>query len=142
MSRLYFWLPLLLIGCTSSGVVKIGDNLYTVSEFSETLSQANFGTPDPAIDDINKAAKDYCANNQQKAKVLSMDRPADPKIRQQYYKLTFSCVNPDGSSTAPQTANIDSANAQRLQELKKLRDQGVITESQFETKRAEILQQM
>ena len=95
MSRSLYLATLLLIGCSSTSVVKIGDNLYTVSEFSETLAQANFGTPDPAIDDINKAATDYCANNQQKAKVISMDRPADPKIRQQYYKLTFSCVNPD-----------------------------------------------
>ncbi len=139
MSRFHYLLPILLIGCSSAGVVKVGDNLYTVSEKSQPLQAAAEHIPDPAIDDINNAAKDYCNQYQQKVKVLSMDKPTDPTIRQEDFKLTFSCVDPSGAASAPVTL---SPNAQRLQELKKLRDQGVITESEFETKRAQILNQM
>ena len=142
MTKLKYLLPLLIVGCSSPGVVKVGDNLYTVTEKSQPLQAAAEHIPDPAIDDVNKAAKDYCDQNKQKVKVLSMDKPIDPTIRQEDFKLTFSCVNPDSPSGTPQPNVTMSPNAQRLQELKNLRDQGVITQGEFETKRAQILQQM
>ena len=96
--KLAHWLmPLLtvsLIGCSSAGVVKVGDNLYTISEKSQPTQAAAEHIPDPAIDDINNTAKDYCQQNQQKVKTISMDTPTDPMIRQEDFKLTFSCVNP------------------------------------------------
>lgn len=141
MTKFKYLLPLLIVGCSSPGVVKVSDNLYTVSEKSQPTQAEAEHIPDPAIDDINKAAKDYCDQNQQKVKVLSMDKPTDPLIRQENYKLTFSCVNPEGQPPA-QPVTALSPNAQRLQELKNLRDQGVITQSEFETKRTQILQQM
>lgn len=141
MTKLKYLLPLLIVGCSSPGVVKVGDNLYTVSERSQPTQAAAEHIPDPAIDDVNNAAKDYCDQNKQVVKALSMDQPIDPTIRQEDFKLTFSCVNPDGQAPAPQSAAL-SPNAQRLQELKNLRDQGVITQSQFESKRAQILQDM
>jgi Short C-terminal domain len=139
MSRFSYLIPIVLIGCSSAGVVKIGDNLYTVSEKSQPLQAAAEHIPDPAIDDINNAAKDYCNQYQQRVKTLSMDSPTDPTIRQENFKLTFSCVNPENTSVEKSTL---SPNAQRLEELKKLRDQGVISESEFETKRTQILNQM
>jgi len=142
MIKLKYLLPLLMVGCSSPGVVKVGDNLYTITEKSQPTQAAAEHIPDPAIDDINKAAKDYCDQNKQIVKALSMDKPLDPTIRQEDFKLTFSCINPD-SSTGVQTPNAGlSPNAQRLQELKQLRDQGVITQSEFEAKRTQILQQM
>lgn len=141
MTRFKYLAVLCLVGCSSAGVVKVGDNLYSVSEKSQPTQAEAEHIPDPAIDDINKAAKDYCDQNKQKVKVLSMDKPTDPLIRQEDYKLTFSCVNPEGQAPA-QPGTALSPNAQRLQELKSLRDQGVITQSEFETKRAQILQQM
>ena len=82
-----------LVGCSSPGVQKIGDNLYSVSEKSQPTQAAAEHIPDPAIDDIKAAAKDYCANdNKQKVKVISYDQPQDPTIRQDMYRMKFSCV--------------------------------------------------
>lgn len=142
MTKLKYLLPMLIVGCSSPGVVKVGDNLYTVSEKSQPTQAAAEHIPDPAIDDVNNAAKDYCGQNKQVVKALSMDKPIDPTIRQENFKLTFSCINPD-STAGVQTPNAGmSPNAQRLQELKQLRDQGVITQGVFEAKRTQILQQM
>ena len=82
-----------LVGCASPGVQKIGDNLYSVSEKSQPTQAAAEHIPDPAIDDIKAAAKDYCANdNKKKVKVISYDQPQDPTIRQDMYRMKFSCV--------------------------------------------------
>lgn len=137
MSTCKFWIPLFLLGCSSAGVIKIDDNLYSVSEKSQPTQAEADHVPDPAIDEINKAAKDYCDQNQLKVKVLSLDRPTDPMIRQENYKLTFSCI-----PVSQPTPSTPSPNALRLQELKSLRDQGVITQEQFDRKRTEILNQM
>lgn len=142
MTKLKYLLPLLIVGCSSPGVVKVGDNLYTITEKSQPTQAAAEHIPDPAIDDINNTAKDYCDQNKQKVKAISMDKPLDPTIRQENYKLTFSCVNPDSAAGTQSPSPAMSPNAQRLQELKQLRDQGVITQGEFESKRAQILQQM
>lgn len=134
-------LSLILAACSSPGVVKIGDNLYAVSELSQPTQAAAEHIPDPAIDDVNNAAKDYCNQYQQNVKAISMDKPIDPTIRQENFKLTFSCVSPSVAGTQPNPV-VQSPNAQRLIELKQLRDQGVITQSEFEAKRAQILNQM
>lgn len=84
-----------LVGCGSPGVSKIGDNLYAVSEKSQPTQAAAEHIPDPAIDDLNAAAKDYCKQTQQKVKVISFDQPQDPMIRQEMFKMTFSCVTGD-----------------------------------------------
>ncbi len=81
-----------LMGCSSPGVQKIGDNLYSVSEKSQPTQAAAEHIPDPAIDDIKGAAKDYCANDNKKVKVISYDQPQDPTIRQDMYLMKFSCV--------------------------------------------------
>ena len=82
-----------LVGCAVPGVQKIGDNLYSVSEKSQPTQAAAEHIPDPAIDDIKAAAKDYCANdNKKKVKVISYDQPQDPTIRQDMYRMKFSCV--------------------------------------------------
>ena len=82
-----------LVGCAGPGVQKIGDNLYSVSEKSQPTQAAAEHIPDPAIDDIKAAAKDYCANdNKKKVKVISYDQPQDPTIRQDMYRMKFSCV--------------------------------------------------
>ncbi len=82
-----------LVGCASPGVQKIGDNLYSVSEKSQPTQAAAEHIPDPAIDEIKAAAKDYCANdNKKKVKVISYDQPQDPTIRQDMYRMKFSCV--------------------------------------------------
>ena len=142
MFKLNYLLPLLIVGCSSPGVVKVGDNVYTITEKSQPTQAAAEHIPDPAIDDINNTAKDYCDQNKQKVKVLSMDKPIDPTIRQENFKLTFSCINPDSTAGVPAPNAGMSPNAQRLQELKQLRDQGVITQGEFEAKRTQILQQM
>ncbi len=82
-----------LVGCAGPGVQKIGDILYSVSEKSQPTQAAAEHIPDPAIDDIKAAAKDYCANdNKKKVKVISYDQPQDPTIRQDMYRMKFSCV--------------------------------------------------
>ncbi len=85
----------LLIGCGGPSVTKIGDNLYAVSEKSQPTQAAAEHIPDPAIDDLNAAAKDYCSQNQQQVKVRTFDQPQDPMIRQDMFKMTFSCVARD-----------------------------------------------
>ena len=60
---LFSLLLLGLVGCSSPGVQKIGDNLYSVSEKSQPTQAAAEHIPDPAIDDIKAAAKDYCAQD-------------------------------------------------------------------------------
>lgn len=91
--KIKYLLPILLVGCSSPGVVKIGDNLYQIKERSETLQAAGSHIPDPAIDDIKNASDDYCKKTNQKVKVISYDRPQDPTIRQGYFDMKFSCVN-------------------------------------------------
>lgn len=82
-----------LVGCAGPSVQKFGDNLYSVSEKSQPTQAAAEHIPDPAIDDIKAAAKDYCANdNKKKVKVISYDQPQDPTIRQDMYRMKFSCV--------------------------------------------------
>ncbi len=81
-----------LVGCSSPGVQKIGDNLYSVSEKSQPTQAAAEHIPDPAIDDIKAAAKDYCAQIKQQVKVRTYDQPQDPVIRQGMFTMTFSCV--------------------------------------------------
>ncbi len=89
------FLVTLLVGCGGPSVTKIGDNLYAVSEKSQPTQAAAEHIPDPAIDDLNAAAKDYCNQNQQQVKVRTFDQPQDPMIRQDIFKMTFSCVAPD-----------------------------------------------
>ncbi len=88
-------LATLLVGCGGPSVTKIGDNLYAVSEKSQPTQAASEHIPDPAIDHLNTAAKDYCNQNQQQVKVRTFDQPQDPMIRQDMFKMTFSCVTPD-----------------------------------------------
>lgn len=88
-------LAALLAGCGGPSVNKIGDNLYAVSEKSQPTQAAAEHIPDPAIDDLNAAARDYCNQNQQQVKVKTFDQPQDPTIRQEMFKMTFSCVAPD-----------------------------------------------
>lgn len=82
----------LLAACGGPGVTKIGENLYAVSEQSQPTQAAAEHIPDPAIDDLNAAAKDYCNQYQQQVKVRTFDQPQDPTIRQEMFKMTFSCV--------------------------------------------------
>lgn len=95
MLKLRYLLPLVIVGCTSTQVVKISDNLYSVSEKSQPTLAAAEHIPDPAIDDINSTAADYCKQNNQKVKVISFDRPMDPAIRQGLFTMKFSCVLAD-----------------------------------------------
>ena len=95
MTKLAYLIPLLLIGCSGVSVVKEGDNLYSVSEKSQPTQAAAEHIPDPAIDDIKGAAKDYCAQDNKKVKVLSYDQPQDPTIRQDMFRMKFSCVTED-----------------------------------------------
>lgn len=81
-----------LMGCSSPGVQKIGDNLYSVSEKSQPTQAAAEHIPDPAIDDIKATAKDYCDQYKQQVKVRAYDQPQDPVIRQGMFTMTFSCV--------------------------------------------------
>lgn len=92
MQKLVYLLPLFLMACSSAGVVKIGDNLYAVSEKSQPTQAAAEHIPDPAIDDIKNSAKEYCKQSNQKVKVVSYDQPQDPTIRQGMYQMKFSCV--------------------------------------------------
>lgn len=95
MRKLVYFSSLFLVACSGVSVVKEGDNLYSVSEKSQPTQAAAEHIPDPAIDDLNAAAKDYCSQNQQQVKVRSFDQPQDPMIRQDMFKMTFSCVAPD-----------------------------------------------
>ncbi|MEN9880504.1 MAG: hypothetical protein RIQ55_1150 [Pseudomonadota bacterium] len=88
-------LVVLLAGCGGPSVTKNGDNLYAVSEKSQPTQAAAEHIPDPAIDDLNVAARDYCNQNQQQVKVKTFDQPQDPTIRRDMFKMTFSCVAPD-----------------------------------------------
>lgn len=86
-------LALALTACGGPGVTKIGDNLYSVSEKSQPTQAAAEHIPDPAIDDIKDAAKNYCAdNNKQQVKVVSYDQPQEPMQRQGMFTMTFSCI--------------------------------------------------
>lgn len=91
--KLKYLLPMLLVGCSSAGVVKIGDNLYQISQRSESTMAASNHVPDPAPDEIKKTSEDYCKQNNQKVKVISYDRPQDPTIRPGMFDMKFSCVN-------------------------------------------------
>ena len=82
----------ILVGCGGPGVQKIGENLYSVSEKSQPTQAAAEHIPDPAIDDIKDAAKNYCGQDNRKVKVVSYDQPQDPTIRQDMYRMKFSCV--------------------------------------------------
>ena len=93
MKNSSFLIPLLLVGCASTSVTQIGDNLYAVSEKSQPTLAAAEHIPDPAIDDIKNAANDHCKQLNQKVKVVTYDRPVDPMIRQGMFKMTFSCVS-------------------------------------------------
>mgnify|MGYP000249893887 CR=1 FL=1 len=95
MTKSIYWLPLLLIGCASVGVEKIGDNLYSVSEKSQPTQAAAEHIPDPALDDIKDAAKKQCDQTKQKVKVISFDQPQDPTLRQGMITMKFSCTNPE-----------------------------------------------
>ncbi len=86
-------LALALTACAGPGVTKIGDNLYSVSEKSQPTQAAAEHIPDPAIDDIKDAAKNYCADNKQQVKVVSYDQPQEPTQRQGMFTMTFSCIN-------------------------------------------------
>lgn len=92
MTKLNYLLPLFLVACSGASVVKEGDNLYSVSEKSQPTQAAAEHIPDPAIDDIRNAAKDYCNQDNKKVKVVSYDQPQDPTIRQDMFRLKFSCV--------------------------------------------------
>ncbi len=86
-------LALSLSACGGPGVSRIGDNLYSVSEKSQPTQAAAEHIPDPAIDDIKDAAKNYCADNKQQVKVVSYDQPQEPTQRQGMFTMTFSCIN-------------------------------------------------
>ena len=91
--RIKYLLPILLVGCSSAGVVKIGDNLYQITEQGQpTMASANH-VPDPAIEDIKNASADYCKQMNQRVKVISYDKPQDPIVRPGVYDMKFSCVN-------------------------------------------------
>lgn len=93
MTKLKYLIPLIVVGCSSAGVVKIGDNLYQISEKSQPTQAEAEHIPDPAPDEIMKASSDFCRQANQRVKVISYERPIDPTIKQAMFKMTFRCVD-------------------------------------------------
>lgn len=93
MTKLKYLLTLIVVGCSSVGVVKIGDNLYQISEKSQPTQAEAEHIPDPAPNEIMKTSAEFCSRTNQIVKVISYERPIDPTIKQAMFKMTFRCVD-------------------------------------------------
>jgi uncharacterized protein YcfL len=90
MKKWTFLVALALCGCTSSGVIPTGDDVYMISKNS---AGCGFATADGALADVYKEANEYCDKQGKKLKTVDVEKKDGvPFVHCAEATLHFSCT--------------------------------------------------
>ena len=127
-----------LVSCShNSGVVKLGDNHYKIYKRAAT---GFAGGSNVVKSEIVFQANDFCGKQQKTARVMNEVLGSPPYVAGNFPKaqIEFTCVN----NAPPRDGNLYGKNVyDEIRELKKLFDEGIITEKEFVDKKNILLNQ-
>jgi hypothetical protein len=86
--RYAFLISLLLLGCSTSDPIRVGDNRYMISTTSYTGWTTRAGQIQRAMDDAN----DFCHKRGRVAQLQSDNSQGQPAITPVSENVVFSCV--------------------------------------------------
>jgi hypothetical protein len=147
MKKIYLVPVLILLSAcaSSSGVVKVGEDTYTVSGSGKSPSGY---AGSEVMKAVFKEANDYCAEMSKKVNVVtthmndqSFGIPAAAEIQ-------FKCLaanDPELKKEAdksPSSQSNKSSTTEKLKELESMRQQGLISDSEYTSKKKTILDAM
>jgi hypothetical protein len=81
-------ISLLLVGCSTSDPIRVGDNRYMISTTSYTGWSTRAGQIQRAMDDAN----DFCRRRGRVAQLLSDNSQGQPAITPVSENVVFTCV--------------------------------------------------
>jgi hypothetical protein len=129
---------LLLAGCGTPSVVRMDGDTYFIEKRS---AQAGFGPPEGAKAEVYEIANKFCEARGMTLETVNFTMVNSGFARPGSVALQFRCVprgaKQDGAST--QLGSQKDEVEKRLQVIKDMRDHGLITEEEYQKKRAEIL---
>jgi len=87
--RYTIFMSLLLIGCSTSDPIRVGDNRYMISTTNYTGWSTRAGQIQRAMDDAN----DFCHKRHQVAQLLRDSSQGQPAMTPVSESIVFTCVN-------------------------------------------------
>lgn len=92
MKALVVILSLVLLGCSSTGIIPMDRDTYMVSKRS---AQIGFGPPVGAKADVYKEANDFCASQDKKVETVNLETTDSGFGRPASASLQFRCISGD-----------------------------------------------
>lgn len=137
MTRPYLLITLvalLLAGCSTPAIVPMDGDTYFIEKRS---AQVGFGPPEGAKAEVYAIANKFCADRGMALQTVKFTMVNSGFGRPGSVALQFRCVPKSAQPAEASTAT--AAVEKRLQALADLKARGLITEEEYEKKRAEIL---
>ena len=88
MKILYAFVTIIMVGCASTGVVPMDDDLYIIAKRS---AQVGFGPPDGIKADVYKEANEFCFKENQQVETIDLQVIDSGFFRPGNVSLTFRC---------------------------------------------------
>ena len=140
---------ILLAGCASStGVVKYGEDTYMVSG---TKKVPNYASGSEVKVSILSEANDYCNNMGKKVKLVNSQQKDQGFFESASAEIQFKCLNANdpelkqdavSSNEVKQTTFSKTSATDKLKELDSMHQQGLISDSEYASKKKAILDSM
>ena len=129
---------LLLAGCATPSVVRMDGDTYFIEKRS---AQVGFGPPEGAKADVYEIANKFCETRGMTLETVKFTMVNSGFARPGSVALQFRCVprSAKRDETATRSESQKNDVEKRLQAIKDLMDRGLISEEEYQKKRAEIL---